>query len=230
MVLRVNGRVRQHGSTAQMIYPVTELVAFASSIMTLMPGDVIATGTHQGVGAATGAFLATQMNGADLPRDHGFPVRLVVPNWYGCTCIKWVSQIDIVADDEPSTTQMREFAARTHQDGMPDLARDFQSPVIDLAGADLRGANLAGADLREAKLNGASLFEADLSSANLSAANLSGATLTGAKLAGANLGSAKLVGANLTDADLSGAELAGADLSGAKLTDHHVGGQQETAS
>ncbi len=55
--LRVNGRVRQHGSTAQMIYPVTELVAFASSIMTLMPGDVIATGTPQGVGAATGEFL-----------------------------------------------------------------------------------------------------------------------------------------------------------------------------
>lgn len=55
--LRVNGGVRQHGSTAQMIYPVAELVAFASSIMTLMPGDVIATGTPQGVGAATGEFL-----------------------------------------------------------------------------------------------------------------------------------------------------------------------------
>ncbi len=55
--LRVNGRVRQHGSTSQMIYPVAELVAFASSIMTLMPGDVIATGTPQGVGSATGEFL-----------------------------------------------------------------------------------------------------------------------------------------------------------------------------
>jgi 2-keto-4-pentenoate hydratase/2-oxohepta-3-ene-1,7-dioic acid hydratase in catechol pathway len=55
--LRVNGRLRQRGSTAQMIYPVAELVAFASSIMTLMPGDVIATGTPQGVGAATGEFL-----------------------------------------------------------------------------------------------------------------------------------------------------------------------------
>ncbi len=55
--LRVNGRVRQRGSTAQMIYSVAELVAFASSIMTLMPGDVIATGTPQGVGSATGEFL-----------------------------------------------------------------------------------------------------------------------------------------------------------------------------
>ncbi len=55
--LRVNRQVRQHGSTAQMIYPVAELIAFASSIMTLMPGDVIATGTPQGVGSATGEFL-----------------------------------------------------------------------------------------------------------------------------------------------------------------------------
>lgn len=55
--LRVDGRVRQQGSTGEMIYPVAELVAFASSIMTLLPGDVIATGTPHGVGAATGEFL-----------------------------------------------------------------------------------------------------------------------------------------------------------------------------
>ncbi|MGQ0569765.1 MAG: fumarylacetoacetate hydrolase family protein [Armatimonadota bacterium] len=55
--LRVNGRVRQRGSTSQMIYSVAELVAFASSVMTLMPGDIIATGTPQGVGSATGEFL-----------------------------------------------------------------------------------------------------------------------------------------------------------------------------
>jgi DMSO/TMAO reductase YedYZ molybdopterin-dependent catalytic subunit len=88
--------------------------------------------------ASTGAFLATNMNGADLPRDHGFPVRLVVPGWYGCSCIKWVTRIEIVGDDEPSTAQMKEFAARTHQDGVPQLARDFQPPVIDLAAAPIR--------------------------------------------------------------------------------------------
>jgi DMSO/TMAO reductase YedYZ molybdopterin-dependent catalytic subunit len=85
-----------------------------------------------------GAFLATAMNGADLPPDHGFPVRLVVPNWYGCSCIKWVSQIDLVADDEPATAHMQEFAARTHQDGVPRLAREFEPPVIDLAAMPVR--------------------------------------------------------------------------------------------
>src|SRR5712691_729453 len=33
---------------------------------------------------ASGAFLATQMNGAPLDRDHGEPLRLVMPGWYGC--------------------------------------------------------------------------------------------------------------------------------------------------
>jgi 2-keto-4-pentenoate hydratase/2-oxohepta-3-ene-1,7-dioic acid hydratase in catechol pathway len=55
--LRVNGQQRQHGGTAEMIYPVAELVAFASTMMTLLPGDIIATGTPQGVGSASGDRL-----------------------------------------------------------------------------------------------------------------------------------------------------------------------------
>ncbi len=85
-----------------------------------------------------GAFLATQMNDRPLTPDHGAPVRLVVPNYYGCSCIKWVSRIDAVGDDEPATTQMREFSARTHQNGVPATAREYQPPVIDLAAVPVR--------------------------------------------------------------------------------------------
>jgi 2-keto-4-pentenoate hydratase/2-oxohepta-3-ene-1,7-dioic acid hydratase in catechol pathway len=46
----VNGEVRQDGSTAQMIRGVAELVSFVSAAMTLLPGDVILTGTPAGVG------------------------------------------------------------------------------------------------------------------------------------------------------------------------------------
>lgn len=88
--------------------------------------------------ARTGAFLATRMNDAPLAPDHGFPVRLVVPGWYGCACIKWVSRIDLVPDDEPATGHMQEFAARTHQDGVPRLAREFEPPAIDLAAMPIR--------------------------------------------------------------------------------------------
>lgn len=48
--LRQNGEVRQQARTSQMIYPVSEIVAFASQHMTLLPGDVILTGTPSGVG------------------------------------------------------------------------------------------------------------------------------------------------------------------------------------
>jgi 2-keto-4-pentenoate hydratase/2-oxohepta-3-ene-1,7-dioic acid hydratase in catechol pathway len=48
--LRVNGAVRQHGTTSDMIFPVAEIIAFVSRVMTLYPGDVITTGTPPGVG------------------------------------------------------------------------------------------------------------------------------------------------------------------------------------
>ncbi|TDD96421.1 fumarylacetoacetate hydrolase family protein [Actinomadura rubrisoli] len=56
--LRVNGRIRQQGSTKEMIFTVAELISFASRLMTLRPGDVLLTGTPSGVGAASGEFLA----------------------------------------------------------------------------------------------------------------------------------------------------------------------------
>jgi 2-keto-4-pentenoate hydratase/2-oxohepta-3-ene-1,7-dioic acid hydratase in catechol pathway len=48
--LRQNGEVRQKARTSQMIYSVAEIVSFASQSLSLMPGDVILTGTPSGVG------------------------------------------------------------------------------------------------------------------------------------------------------------------------------------
>lgn len=48
--LRQNGELKQDGNTADMIFPVARLIAHASSVMTLEPGDLIATGTPHGVG------------------------------------------------------------------------------------------------------------------------------------------------------------------------------------
>lgn len=48
---RVNGDLRQSGRTSQMVHSVADLVQFVSSVMTLLPGDVILTGTPAGVGA-----------------------------------------------------------------------------------------------------------------------------------------------------------------------------------
>jgi 2-keto-4-pentenoate hydratase/2-oxohepta-3-ene-1,7-dioic acid hydratase in catechol pathway len=55
--LRVNGQTRQSSHTAKMIFPVAQCIEVLSQGMTLLPGDIIATGTPDGVGAATGTFL-----------------------------------------------------------------------------------------------------------------------------------------------------------------------------
>ncbi|NNG19431.1 fumarylacetoacetate hydrolase family protein [Naumannella sp. ID2617S] len=46
----LDGEQRQHGSTSLMIHPIAELIAYISSFTTLLPGDVILTGTPEGVG------------------------------------------------------------------------------------------------------------------------------------------------------------------------------------
>jgi DMSO/TMAO reductase YedYZ molybdopterin-dependent catalytic subunit len=85
-----------------------------------------------------GAFLATELNGQPLTADHGAPVRLVVPGWYGCTCIKWVDTITLVGDDAEATSQMKEYAARTHQQGVPALAKEYEAARIDQAAMPVR--------------------------------------------------------------------------------------------
>jgi len=53
----VNGERRQEDSSASLIFSVPELVAYISTIATLAPGDIIFTGTPEGVGVAQGKFL-----------------------------------------------------------------------------------------------------------------------------------------------------------------------------
>ena len=69
--LRVNGTVRQRGTTVDMIFPVAEVVAFISHIMTLYPGDLVTTGTPPGVGPlAAGDSVEVEIAGIGVLR-HG---------------------------------------------------------------------------------------------------------------------------------------------------------------
>jgi DMSO/TMAO reductase YedYZ molybdopterin-dependent catalytic subunit len=85
-----------------------------------------------------GAFLATRMNGESVPADHGKPVRLVVPGWYGCAWIKWVNEIRLVGPEEPATSQMVEFANRTHQASPHKFAREYTPADIHTAATPVR--------------------------------------------------------------------------------------------
>jgi 2-keto-4-pentenoate hydratase/2-oxohepta-3-ene-1,7-dioic acid hydratase in catechol pathway len=55
--LRVNGQTQQDSNTAKMVFGVAELIEFISDVVTLEPGDVIATGTPAGVGATRNLYL-----------------------------------------------------------------------------------------------------------------------------------------------------------------------------
>ena len=56
-------------------------------------------------------LLADEMNGAPLPPQHGFPLRLVVPGWYGMAHVKWLNRISVVAEQFDGY-QMRAYRIR----------------------------------------------------------------------------------------------------------------------
>jgi DMSO/TMAO reductase YedYZ molybdopterin-dependent catalytic subunit len=67
---------------------------------------------------ADGALLAYEMNGEPLPPQHGFPLRLVVPGWYGMTNVKWLARITLL--EEPYTGFQNSVAYRMYgADGEP---------------------------------------------------------------------------------------------------------------
>ena len=89
--------------------PVAALLAEAGTT----GGEIVFTGLDRGVEGGVvqnyarslsladcdGALLAHGCNGEPLPPQHGFPLRLIVPGWYGMTSVKWLTRITV--QDEP---------------------------------------------------------------------------------------------------------------------------------
>jgi len=64
-------------------------------------------------------LLAYQMNGKDLPAAHGFPVRAVVPGFYGMASTKWLTRILVVSEPFTSYWQTSDYAYWTNVAGNP---------------------------------------------------------------------------------------------------------------
>ena len=66
-------------------------------------------------------LLAYAMNGGPLPPQHGFPLRLVVPGWYGMTSVKWVERITVLDRPFEGYQQARGYRLRQtpDEDGEP---------------------------------------------------------------------------------------------------------------
>lgn len=80
IAMRVNGETRQKSHTSRMIFPVAQCLEVLSQGFSLCPGDVIATGTPDGVGAASGRFLhAGDLMEAEVERIGVLSNRVVAP-------------------------------------------------------------------------------------------------------------------------------------------------------
>jgi DMSO/TMAO reductase YedYZ molybdopterin-dependent catalytic subunit len=66
--------------------------------------------------AVDGPLLAFAINGEPLPPQHGFPVRLIVPGWYGMTSVKWLSRMDAIAEPFAGYQQATGYRIRAHED------------------------------------------------------------------------------------------------------------------
>lgn len=94
-------------------------------------GDVVERhGEHFGFGGSIDltkamdpdVLLATHLDGNPLPVDHGFPVRVVVPGWYGARSVKWLREIELRR--EPSANYFQTRAYRVQREANPADRRD----------------------------------------------------------------------------------------------------------
>ena len=70
------------------------------------------------------ALLAYAMNGEPLPVQHGFPLRVIVPSWYAVASVKWLTEIELLAQPFEGVFQTQKYMFEREQDG-----RTVREPV-----------------------------------------------------------------------------------------------------
>ena len=115
------------------------------------------------------ALLAYEVNGLPLPPQHGYPLRLIVPGWYGMTSVKWLSRITLLEEPFDGYQMRHSYRVRFDEDepgdpisriaprslmippGIPEFLS--RSRVVEAGRCELRGrawsgaADLAGVDV-----------------------------------------------------------------------------------
>jgi DMSO/TMAO reductase YedYZ molybdopterin-dependent catalytic subunit len=115
------------------------------------------------------ALLAYEVNGVPLPPQHGYPLRLVVPGWYGMTSVKWLSRISVLDESFSGYQQSHAYRIRREEDepgepittiaprslmvppGIPDFltrARSVEAGTCEFVGRAWSGASeIIGVDV-----------------------------------------------------------------------------------
>jgi DMSO/TMAO reductase YedYZ molybdopterin-dependent catalytic subunit len=77
---------------------------------------------------AAEVLVAWAMNDAPLPPDHGAPLRLVVPGWYGMASVKWLARIEVL-----TAPYVGQFQTTSYQFEWPDRAREAVTTILPRA-------------------------------------------------------------------------------------------------
>jgi len=76
-------------------------------------------------------LLAYEMNGEPLPADHGFPLRAVVPGWYGMDSVKWLTRVEVLGQPFEGYFQKEEYmAVRTKGEQQPVTRMQVNSKFL----------------------------------------------------------------------------------------------------
>jgi DMSO/TMAO reductase YedYZ molybdopterin-dependent catalytic subunit len=65
-------------------------------------------------------LLAYEVNGQPLPPQHGFPLRLIVPGWYGMTHVKWLERITVLSEPFEGYQQAKQYRTKQSEDELGD--------------------------------------------------------------------------------------------------------------
>jgi len=76
---------------------------------------------------SAGALLAYSMNGQPLPKRHGYPLRLIVPGWYGVASVKWLTAIEVTGRPFDGHFQVDRY----HIDGQPVTLQAVRSVITE---------------------------------------------------------------------------------------------------
>jgi DMSO/TMAO reductase YedYZ molybdopterin-dependent catalytic subunit len=109
VTIRDNGGVLSGGRTGQVVdggLTITEQFARSMSLEEALSGDNL---------------LCYEMNGVPLPAEHGFPLRLIAPGWYGVANVKWLTRIEVMDQRYASRFMARDYVTIREQ------ARDGQT-------------------------------------------------------------------------------------------------------
>lgn len=94
-------------------------------------------------------IIAYQMNGKDLTAEHGYPVRAIIPGWYGMASVKWLTRIIATAVPFEGYWQTLEYAYWKRKDGQPTLTPVTEMQIkAEIARPALREAVPAGKPYR----------------------------------------------------------------------------------